>query len=72
MLSRLEPIAMNKRCALGGKILSKIGRPIAMQIVAPPNQEERLLKLGVLAESALAIPRSELVPSWVRFQLEKG
>jgi aspartyl-tRNA(Asn)/glutamyl-tRNA(Gln) amidotransferase subunit A len=51
---------------------TEIGRPIAMQIVAPPNQEERLLKLGVLAESALAIPRSELVPSWVRFQLEKG
>jgi aspartyl-tRNA(Asn)/glutamyl-tRNA(Gln) amidotransferase subunit A len=42
------------------------GRPFAMQIVVPPNDEERLLRLGSVIESALAIPRTALIPTWVR------
>lgn len=45
------------------------GRPLAMQIVTAPRRDEEALRLGVLAEAQWAIPRDELVPTWVRSQL---
>jgi aspartyl-tRNA(Asn)/glutamyl-tRNA(Gln) amidotransferase subunit A len=48
------------------------GRPFAVQIVAPANDEERLLRLGGAIESALAIPRTALIPTWVRSMIGRG
>jgi hypothetical protein len=37
--------------------------------VTAPRRDEEALRLGVLAEAQWAIPRDELVPTWVRSQL---
>jgi aspartyl-tRNA(Asn)/glutamyl-tRNA(Gln) amidotransferase subunit A len=45
------------------------GYPFAMQVVTPPGADERALRLAALAEAVLAIPREDLVPTWVRGRL---
>jgi aspartyl-tRNA(Asn)/glutamyl-tRNA(Gln) amidotransferase subunit A len=45
------------------------GRPVAMQLVTAPGRDEEVLRLGVLAETLWAVPRQDLVPTWVRSRL---
>jgi aspartyl-tRNA(Asn)/glutamyl-tRNA(Gln) amidotransferase subunit A len=45
------------------------GRPVSMQVVTAPGHDEEALRLGVLAEARWAIPRDNLLPTWVRTQV---